>query len=206
MLKPTNKMLETVPFEVVFYSLDWHPDNHVSFIENVGQRKLHSSSQVRHYLKSNFENGKVASIIRKRLMGLEGITQEIYPSTISLLTLILYILQKKAEEAVLYDTVVFEGPPLNEQKLWPKHCVQNSWGAELHSAVKVFCEFHAVITNSQLDCQIVSRYWITEYLSTKGFIRTSIPIQLFGITTRCQRHHWLLCCKKKKLLTCMFAD
>lgn len=48
-LKPTNKMLETVPFEVVFYSLDWHPENHVSFIENVGKRKLHPTSQVRHH-------------------------------------------------------------------------------------------------------------------------------------------------------------
>lgn len=46
-LKPTNKMLETVPFDVVFYSLDWHPDNHVSFIENVGIRKIHPSSKVR---------------------------------------------------------------------------------------------------------------------------------------------------------------
>ena len=39
-------MLDTVPFDVVFYSLDWHPENHISFVENVGQRKLHSSSQV----------------------------------------------------------------------------------------------------------------------------------------------------------------
>lgn len=42
-----------------------------------------------------------------------------------------------ANEAVIYDTVIFEGPPINEQRLWPKHCVQNSWGAELHQDVKV---------------------------------------------------------------------
>lgn len=56
-----------------------------------------------------------------------------------------FIEQKKAEEAVTYDTVVFEGPPLNEQKLWPKHCVQNSWGAELHPAMKVLLYFYGTV-------------------------------------------------------------
>ena len=37
----------------------------------------------------------------------------------------------------LYDTVVFEGPPKTEQTLWPRHCVQESWGAELHKDLKV---------------------------------------------------------------------
>ena len=45
-LKPINKMLDTVPFDSVFYSLDWHPENHVSFIENVHLRKTHPSSNV----------------------------------------------------------------------------------------------------------------------------------------------------------------
>ncbi|XP_032799639.1 uncharacterized protein LOC116936568 [Daphnia magna] len=116
-LKPTNKMLETVPFEVVFYSLDWHPENHVSFIENVGKRKLHPTSQ------------------------------------------------KKAEEAVLYDTVIFEGPPLNEQKLWPKHCVQNSWGAELHSAVKVLDNGIFVHKGIHPDIDSYSAFWDNNKMS-----------------------------------------
>ena len=37
----------------------------------------------------------------------------------------------------MYDTVVFEGPPKTEQTLWPRHCVQESWGAELHKDLKV---------------------------------------------------------------------
>ncbi|XP_046633855.1 nicotinamidase-like [Daphnia pulicaria] len=116
-LKPTNKLLETVPFEVVFYSLDWHPDNHVSFIENVGKRKLHSSSQ------------------------------------------------KKAEEAVTYDTVVFEGPPLNEQKLWPKHCVQNSWGAELHPAMKILENGILVHKGVHPDIDSYSAFWDNNKMS-----------------------------------------
>ena len=43
----------------------------------------------------------------------------------------------KAEDAKTYDTVVFEGPPLMKQRLWPRHCVQDSWGAELHKDLKV---------------------------------------------------------------------
>ena len=40
----------------------------------------------------------------------------------------------------MYDTVVFTGPPMTEQTLWPRHCVQNSWGAELHKDLKVSLE------------------------------------------------------------------
>ncbi|KAI1282049.1 Nicotinamidase [Halotydeus destructor] len=35
------------------------------------------------------------------------------------------------------DIVTFEGPPRTVQKLWPKHCVQNSWGAELHPELEI---------------------------------------------------------------------
>ena len=31
-----------------------------------------------------------------------------------------------------YDTVIFEGYPDIEQKLWPVHCVQGTEGAKLH--------------------------------------------------------------------------
>jgi nicotinamidase-related amidase len=37
----------------------------------------------------------------------------------------------------VYDMVVFEGPPKTEQKMWPAHCVQGTWGSELHKDLKV---------------------------------------------------------------------
>ena len=44
----------------------------------------------------------------------------------------------KADKAEIYDTVVFSTPPrVTEQQLWPKHCVQETWGAELHPQLKV---------------------------------------------------------------------
>ena len=42
-----------------------------------------------------------------------------------------------AERCALYDLVTFEGPPKMEQVLWPAHCVQESWGAQLHQDLKV---------------------------------------------------------------------
>ena len=47
----------------------------------------------------------------------------------------------RAHEAKILDTVIFEGPPLIQQKLWPRHCVQNSWGAEFHPDLKVRMQF-----------------------------------------------------------------
>ena len=39
-------MIDTVPFNVLTYSLDWHPSDHLSFDDNVTLRKLHESSPV----------------------------------------------------------------------------------------------------------------------------------------------------------------
>ncbi|CAL8117369.1 unnamed protein product [Orchesella dallaii] len=89
-VEPINRLLDTVEFDCVYYTLDWHPDNHVSFYDNIHLRKLHGSSSV-----------------------------------------------KTGEEASLFDTVVFEGPPVMEQKLWPRHCVQNTWGAKIHENIKI---------------------------------------------------------------------
>lgn len=86
-----NHLIETVPFDVIAYTLDWHPEDHVSFIENVSRRKLSSNSPIQRNIK-------------------------------------------------IFDTVIFENYPDVEQKLWPAHCVQGSFGAELHPDLKVIDE------------------------------------------------------------------
>lgn len=87
---PINRLIDTVPFDLHCYSLDWHPSDHVSFVDTVHLRKFHSDSKI-----------------------------------------------QEADKCNIYDTVVFEGPPRTEQTLWPRHCVQESWGAELHKDLKV---------------------------------------------------------------------
>lgn len=41
-----NSLIEKVPFDVVAYTLDWHPEDHCSFIDNVHMRKLSPNSPV----------------------------------------------------------------------------------------------------------------------------------------------------------------
>merc|ERR1712212_127041 len=43
---PINRLIDTVPFDMHCYSLDWHPSDHVSFIDNIHLRKLDSDSKV----------------------------------------------------------------------------------------------------------------------------------------------------------------
>ena len=43
---PINTLLDTVPFTMHCYSLDWHPSDHISFIDNVKMRKLSPDSKV----------------------------------------------------------------------------------------------------------------------------------------------------------------
>jgi nicotinamidase-related amidase len=42
-----NDLIDTVPFDVITYSWDWHPADHCSFIENVHKRKLAKNSRTK---------------------------------------------------------------------------------------------------------------------------------------------------------------
>lgn len=45
-IEPIHKMQDSIHFKQVFYTKDWHPANHISFIENVEWRPLAQSSKV----------------------------------------------------------------------------------------------------------------------------------------------------------------
>jgi nicotinamidase-related amidase len=47
-----NEIIRTVPFNVIAYTLDWHPQDHCSFIENVQMRKIHSKSKIKENFKA----------------------------------------------------------------------------------------------------------------------------------------------------------
>ena len=87
-----NKLLETVPFDNIFYTQDWHPNDHISFFDNLNLpgREFAEDSPI----------------------------------------------QTKSYVA-LFDEVIFKGPPKTKQKLWPRHCVQESEGAKLHKDLLV---------------------------------------------------------------------
>lgn len=82
-VEPINRLLKEVRWDKVIYSLDWHPENHISFYENLSLRELHPTSKIS---KLN---------------------------------------------AMPFDMVTFSQPHV-EQTLWPRHCVMDTWGAQLH--------------------------------------------------------------------------
>lgn len=118
-----NYLLQTIPFDVVIYSLDWHPADHISFFENLKNRKLHSTSPI------------------------------------------------SAEDAKLLDTVIFEGPPITEQILWPTHCIQDSWGAQLHPELKVVPEAKFIRKGTNPNIDSYSVFWDNNKLSQTSLLK-----------------------------------
>lgn len=76
------------------------------------------------------------------------------------------------------DTVVFNGPPIIEQKLWPTHCVQKTWGSELHPDLKVSSR-----SNCSVFCRLCRSVKI-QFMSIRGPTRTLTVIRLSGIIKR----------------------
>ncbi|OQR68021.1 pyrazinamidase/nicotinamidase-like, partial [Tropilaelaps mercedesae] len=83
-----NKMVDL--FNDVVYTYDWHPEDHISFIECLGKRKLH----------------------------------ETYTVPLQEVTIGTEVVFDIAGEAVV-------------QKMWPRHCVQDTHGAQLHKQLKI---------------------------------------------------------------------
>ncbi|XP_028048425.1 uncharacterized protein LOC105837561 [Monomorium pharaonis] len=124
-IDPINRLLETVPFDAVFYSLDWHPVDHVSFIDNLHLREVDISSSI------------------------------------------------SKEAARVYDTVTFQGPPLLKQRLWPRHCVQDSWGAELHKDLKIIDNAIKIYKGTNPEVDSYSVFW-----DNKKLTETTLSSQL----------------------------
>lgn len=124
-IEPINRLLDTVQFDAVFYSLDWHPPDHVSFIDNIHLRPLHPSSPV------------------------------------------------TAENAKVYDTVIFAGPPVMAQRLWPRHCVQDTWGAELHKDLNIVENSTKIYKGSSSEVDSYSVFW-----DNMKLVQTSLVSQL----------------------------
>lgn len=80
-----------------------------------------------------------------------------------------------ADSAQAYDVVVFAGPPPMKQRLWPRHCVQDSWGSELHKDLKVVDKSVKVYKGTNPDVDSYSVFWDNKKLS-----ETSLNAQLRG--------------------------
>ncbi|CAL1532464.1 unnamed protein product [Lymnaea stagnalis] len=115
-----NSLLEQDLFDLVIYTYDWHPENHISFIETVDSRKIHPTSKV--------------PVLRSAA---------------------------KVQEKLTFD---IDGIP-REQILWPKHCVQGSFGAQLADTLKVVPNAFHVYKGASPDVDSYSAFWDNSKLS-----------------------------------------
>lgn len=116
---------------MVFYSLDWHPSDHISFIDNIKTRPIHKTSPL------------------------------------------------DADSAQVFDTVVFEGPPTMKQRLWPRHCVQDSWGSELHKDLKIVENSVKVYKGTNPEIDSYSVFWDNAKMSETTL---NAQLKMKGIT------------------------
>lgn len=88
-----NRLMDTTDFDVIVYSSDWHPSDHISFFDNIP--------------------------IHAHLLSNDSIP---------------------AENLTLYSVATFDLPgyPQIKQTLWPRHCVQETEGAQLHPDLKYY--------------------------------------------------------------------
>lgn len=79
----------------------------------------------------------------------------------------------RKEEARVYDTVTFKGPLLLKQRLWPRHCVQDSWGAELHKDLKIVEKAIKIYKGTNPEVDSYSVFW-----DNKKLTETTLSSQL----------------------------
>ena len=160
---PINKLIETCPFDLICYSLDWHPADHISFFENVSTRQLDPSSAVSiSHAEPKIENTS-------------------------------FFLQiTDASRTKVGDTVVFTGPPKTEQKLWPAHCIQESWGSEFHKDLIVSSNFQDLCKKLRKTMYALPFRSIHKAKSsTKVSIPILTPIRLFSTTKNWAKQKWM---------------
>jgi len=109
-----NDLIKNPNFDIIVYSQDWHPHDHISFFENAQKRQI---VKIKRHGDQNWNDYTITEPVK------------------------------------LYDTVIFDSQPKIEQKLWPIHCVQDTWGAALHSDLYIHpnCIRTYKGTNSNID-------------------------------------------------------
>lgn len=130
-----NTLTDKLPWDVVVYTYDWHPEDHISFYENRMTRPVHRNSKV------------------------------------------------SAEEAKVMDTVRFAAETWEggyyEQILWPRHCVQGTWGAQLHPDLKVKPGSQKIYKGTNPDLDSYSAFWDN---SKKASTTLDADLRAIGVT------------------------
>lgn len=142
----------------IVYTQDWHPQDHVSFHENLHLRrfklkggKVQQKNQLE--LTEDATNGVghdlTESSSENRKAGREFKYKRLIP------------------KANLFDTVIFEEGQI-EQKLWPTHCVRNSWGAQFHPQLKLAPDSIKIQKGTLSHVDAYSAFWDNMRMNETG--------------------------------------
>ena len=119
-----NDLIRKCNFKAVVYTQDWHPPDHIGFHANLHLRK--------HKLKTNPADNEQSSSATNCVNATNNNNNEdAKENSTGASASREFKLKKLASRVQVFDTVLFDDGQL-EQKLWPIHCVRNSWGAQLH--------------------------------------------------------------------------
>lgn len=167
-----NDLIDLCNFQAIVYTQDWHPPDHIGFHANLHMRK--------YKLKHNNES-KLASRSNEPHLSEQQVKVK-HPNQSPLTTLpdtakkvnissadpsLEFKLQKLAPRAAMFDTVLFDDGQV-EQKLWPTHCVQNSWGAELHPKLRVVDDAVRIYKGTLPHVDAYSAFWDNMRLNETG--------------------------------------
>lgn len=155
-----NKIIDRCAFDAVVYTQDWHPIDHIGFHENLHLRKHALKAAATNGNQENQQNNADNTVTNGTTTGARDPNEARREAT-------RFKLKKLATSAQVFDTVLFDDGRI-EQKLWPVHCVQNSWGAELHPELKVIPNAIRIYKGTLSNVDAYSAFWDNMRINETG--------------------------------------
>uniref|UniRef100_A0A6G1S8B6 nicotinamidase n=1 Tax=Aceria tosichella TaxID=561515 RepID=A0A6G1S8B6_9ACAR len=153
----------------VVYTQDWHPQDHVSFHENLHLRqytikeapnsaKLNDADDrtIRPPLADPTNGHEMAIVSGKQSEESAGDGSDSS-----------FKYKRLVPKANLFDTVLFEEGRV-EQKLWPIHCVRNSWGAQFHPKLEIVSDSIKIQKGTLSNVDAYSAFWDNMRMNETG--------------------------------------
>lgn len=161
-----NSLLDNCNFQTIVYTQDWHPAEHIGFHANLHLRKYQvNKGPATNCLMTNSTSSTGSSSDE-----LDGSTSDKGNSNETnndKTSADRFKLKKLVTDVQVYDTVLFDEGQM-EQKLWPVHCVQNSWGAQLHPKLKIVPNAFRVYKGTLANVDAYSAFWDNKRLNETG--------------------------------------
>lgn len=149
-----NKILDSCNFDAIAYTQDWHPTDHIGFHDNLHLRKYTIKEGDQAITNRTEESSETTSTSTNGNSATGGGSCR-------------FKLKKMISNAKMFDTVLFDEGKM-EQKLWPIHCVQNSWGAELHPKLKIVPNAIRIYKGTLSHVDAYSAFWDNMRLNETG--------------------------------------